>query len=60
MEILKLLCEGRSNPKIAGRLAIGTCTAKFHVQNFLEKCGVADRKQAAERAAELGILTDER
>jgi ATP/maltotriose-dependent transcriptional regulator MalT len=60
MEILKLLCEGRSNPKIAEQLAIGTRPAKFRVQNIIEKLGVADRKQDAERAAELGILTDER
>ena len=60
MEVLKLLYEGRSNPKIAERLAISARTAKFHVQNIIEKLGVADRKQAAERASELGVLPDER
>ncbi len=34
------------------------CTAKLHVQNVIEKLVVADRKQAAERAAELGVLPE--
>ncbi len=59
MEVLKLLCEGRSNPKIAEWLAISTRTTKLHVQNVIEKLTVADRKQAAERIAELGVLPDE-
>ncbi len=35
---------------------MGTNTAKFHVQHVVEKLGVADRTQAAYRAAELGLV----
>jgi ATP/maltotriose-dependent transcriptional regulator MalT len=31
----------------------------LHVQNVIEKLIVADHKQAAERAAELGVLPNE-
>jgi DNA-binding NarL/FixJ family response regulator len=59
MEVMKFLCEGRSNFKIAERLAISTRTTKLHVKNVIERLIVADRKQAAERIAELGVLPDE-
>ncbi len=61
MKILKLLCKGHSNPEIAERLAISAHyqTTKLHVQNVIEKLVVADRNQAAERAAELGVFPDE-
>lgn len=54
-EVLKLLGEGCTNPVIARQLAISARTAKFHVQNVVAKLGVADRKQAAERATQLGL-----
>ena len=53
-EVLALLGEGRTNPKIAGRLVIRASTAKFHVQHIVKKLGVADRKQAAEYGSKIG------
>ena len=59
-EVLSLLARGRANAEIAQKLFITERTAKFHVGNVLEKLGVEDRRQAAERAAELGLLPPRR
>ena len=57
-EVLAHLARGRTNKEIAGELFVSERTAKFHVQNIIAKLGVEDRKRAAERAAELGLLDD--
>ncbi len=55
-EVLKLLAQGWTNPRIAEDLAISRGTVKIHVQNIISKLGVSDRTQAAVRAIELGIF----
>ena len=55
-EVLKLLAQGWTNPRIAEHLAISRGTVKIHVQNIISKLGVSDRTQAAVRAIELGIF----
>lgn len=57
-EILKLLGAGLTNPEIAERLAISARTTKFHVQNVVEKLGVADQSRAAERVREFVLLPE--
>lgn len=57
-EVLMLLGEGLTNPEIAEKLAVSVGTVKFHVQNVVEKLGVVDRRRAAERAQQLGLLPD--
>ena len=58
VEVLKLLAHGLTNRQIARELYISANTAKFHVQHVIEKLGVADRTQAAYRAAELSLVVD--
>jgi PAS domain S-box-containing protein len=58
VEVLKLLAHGLTNRQIARELHISANTAKFHVQHVIEKLGVADRTQAAYRAAELSLVVD--
>ena len=55
-EVLKLLAQGWTNPRIAEHLAISRGTVKIHVQNIISKLGVSDRTQAAVRGIELGIF----
>ena len=55
-EVLKLLAQGWTNPRIAEELGISRGTVKIHVQNIIAKLGVSDRTQAAVRAIELGIF----
>lgn len=55
-EILSLVAEGLSNPKIATRLFIGESTVKTHLIHAFEKLEVKDRTRAVTRAIELGLL----
>ncbi len=47
MEVLRLVCEGKSNVDIAKKLIISVNTAKVHVSNIFQKLNVTDRVQAA-------------
>jgi DNA-binding CsgD family transcriptional regulator/energy-coupling factor transporter ATP-binding protein EcfA2 len=57
--VLRLLSQGRTNPEIADRLVISTRTVDSHVAAVLAKLGVATRRAAAARAADLGLLDPE-
>ena len=46
-EVLRLLTEGYTNPRISGMLSISHNTVKRHVDNIFNKLGVNDRTQAA-------------
>jgi DNA-binding NarL/FixJ family response regulator len=59
LEVLRLLAQGQTNQEIAQSLVLSTLTVKTHVQRIIAKFGVADRTQAAVRAAELGLLAPE-
>ncbi len=59
LEVLELLAQGLTNRQIARALHISANTAKFHVQHVVAKLGVADRTQAAYRAAELGLVNQD-
>jgi DNA-binding CsgD family transcriptional regulator/tetratricopeptide (TPR) repeat protein len=56
VEVLKLVCEGRSNREIGGRLFISERTAGTHVQNILDKLDVSTRAAAAAYAVESGLV----
>lgn len=55
-EVVGLLAQGQSNPKIAQTLTISRSTAKVHVERIIRKLEVSDRTQAAVRAIELGLI----
>ncbi|MBS7344633.1 MAG: response regulator transcription factor [Caryophanon sp.] len=46
IEVLSLLCQGRTNQEIADELFIALKTVKTHVSNILSKLDVQDRTQA--------------
>lgn len=45
-EILKYLCEGKSNPQIAKELVVTLSTVKAHVSSIIKKLNASDRTQA--------------
>ena len=59
VQVLRLLGQGCTNAEIADRLVISTRTVDSHVAAVLAKLGVATRRAAAARAADLGLLDPE-
>ena len=59
VQVLGLLSQGCTNAEIADRLVISTRTVDSHVAAVLAKLGVATRRAAAARAADLGLLDPE-
>jgi LuxR family maltose regulon positive regulatory protein len=55
-QILELLANRLSNKEIAERLNISAVTVKRHSANIYQKLGVHSRRQAAAKAAGLGML----
>ena len=55
-EILQLISEGLSNPKIATRLYLSLGTVKSYVRNILNKLSVDDRVQASAKAVREGLI----
>ena len=47
LEVLKLVCEGKTNSEIANAIIVSKNTAKAHVGSILNKLCVKDRLQAA-------------
>jgi LuxR family maltose regulon positive regulatory protein len=56
MEVLELLAARLQNQEIAEKLFISVATVKKHTSNLYEKLGVGRRREAVDRARELGIL----
>ena len=56
MEILALLAASWSNAEIAQSLSLALSSVKWYAQQIYTKLGVNSRKQAVEKARELGIL----
>jgi len=55
-DVLGKIAHGMSNKRIAVCLEISEATVKAHVNNLLNKLGVADRTQAATAAIQRGIV----
>jgi DNA-binding CsgD family transcriptional regulator/tetratricopeptide (TPR) repeat protein len=56
LQVVRLLVDGLTNPEIADRLVVSVRTVDNHVRAVLEKLDAPTRRQAAARAAELGLL----
>jgi DNA-binding CsgD family transcriptional regulator len=56
VDVLRLIASGLSNREIGDRLFISQHTAANHVRSILQKCGCANRAEAAAYAARHGLL----
>jgi DNA-binding CsgD family transcriptional regulator/tetratricopeptide (TPR) repeat protein len=59
IDVLRLLGQGFTNAQIASQLVVSVRTVESHVAAVLGKLGAASRREAAARAAELGVLDAE-
>ncbi|MEU6357457.1 AAA family ATPase [Streptomyces sp. NPDC047072] len=58
LQVMRLLAEGLTNAEIAARLVVSVRTVDNHVRAVLDKLDAPGRRQAALRAAELGLLSE--
>jgi DNA-binding NarL/FixJ family response regulator len=58
VEILRLVARGLTNAEIGERLFISAHTVARHIQNVLEKTGLANRTEATAFAFRQGIIGD--
>lgn len=58
IEVLRLVAQGASNPKIADELFISINTVKVHLRNILDKLRLENRTQAATYAITCGLGDD--
>jgi DNA-binding NarL/FixJ family response regulator/tetratricopeptide (TPR) repeat protein len=58
LEILRLVAGGLTNAEIAARLVVSVRTVDNHVAAILEKLDARTRREAATKAAELGVVGD--
>jgi len=56
VEVVRLLAEGLTNAEIANHLVLSVRAVDSHIAAALEKLGTRTRRDAATRAAELGLL----
>jgi DNA-binding NarL/FixJ family response regulator len=56
IEVLQLVAQGESNPKIAEALGIAVNTVKTHLKNILSKLRLENRTQVAAFAIQNGML----
>ncbi len=57
-DVLRLLVQSRTDREIAAALFLSPRTVNAHVASILGKLGVANRREAASRARELGLLPE--
>jgi DNA-binding NarL/FixJ family response regulator len=58
VEVLRLVGAGLTNAEIADRLVLSVRTVDSHVAAVLGKLGATSRRDAAARAADLGVLDE--
>jgi LuxR family maltose regulon positive regulatory protein len=57
LDVLRLLADGQTNQEIARTLCVSVNTVKTHLKNVYGKLGVSNRREAAARAKEVGLIS---
>jgi DNA-binding NarL/FixJ family response regulator len=57
MEVLQLLCEGKTNKELARSLWISEQTVKTHLAHIFGKLGTSDRTETVARALRNGLVS---
>jgi DNA-binding NarL/FixJ family response regulator len=56
LDVLELMARRFYDKEIADKLSVSTHTVKTHISHILQKLGVGNRRAAAEKARELGLI----
>ena len=57
LEVLHHLAAGKTNPQIVEDLCYSLGTVKLYVRRLVTKLGTCDRRKAADRAIEIGLIS---
>lgn len=57
MQILKLVCEGKSNKAVAAKMFLSVSTVKNHITAVFHALGVEDRTALAIKALRMGLVS---
>jgi DNA-binding NarL/FixJ family response regulator len=56
LEVLRLICQGKSNKEIAKVLFISDRTVKLHTNNLFQKLDVSSRTEAMRVGLQRGLI----
>jgi DNA-binding NarL/FixJ family response regulator len=56
LEVVRLVAQGATNPRVARELFVSESTVKYHLRTAMRKLGASDRTELVYRASARGLL----